>query len=131
MLFKSPSRLSFSKRRQHHPRDSLYANCGRSLKIAFGCCRRKVASDQDADIRIKKLTPSAQRHEQFSRERYDGSLLETAAIAHSSFFKPQGKRRLRLMAQPYPCELDEGGSQSWIACFRHVCVPKTLSALMT
>ena len=31
-----------------------------------------------------------ERHQQFSRERYDGSLLETAAIAHNSFFKPQG-----------------------------------------
>ena len=41
-----------------------------------------------------------ERHEQFSRERYDGSLLETAATAHNSFFKPQGKRRLWLMAQP-------------------------------
>ena len=41
-----------------------------------------------------------ERHEQFSRERCDGSLLETVAIAHNSFFKPQGKRRLRLMAQP-------------------------------
>jgi hypothetical protein len=41
-----------------------------------------------------------ERHEQFSRECYDGSLLETAAIAHNSFLKPQGQRRLRLMAQP-------------------------------
>src|SRR5258708_15213133 len=33
------------------------------------------------------------------------------------------------MAQPQPCELDEGGSQSWIACFRHVVFAIDRSAL--
>ena len=41
-----------------------------------------------------------ERYQQLSRQRYDGNLLKTAAIAHNSFFKPQGQRRLRLMAQP-------------------------------
>src|ERR1700756_90224 len=33
------------------------------------------------------------------------------------------------MAQPQPCELDEGGSQSWIACFRHALFAIDRSAL--
>jgi hypothetical protein len=41
-----------------------------------------------------------ERYQQLSRQRYDGNLLKTAAIARNSFFKPQGQRRLRLMAQP-------------------------------
>jgi hypothetical protein len=52
---KEAKHLSFSKRRQHHPRGSLYANCGRSLKIAFGCCRREVASNQGADNGVRRL----------------------------------------------------------------------------
>lgn len=86
MHFKSPSTLSFSKRRQHHPRGSLYANCGRSLKIAFGCCRREVASDQDADIRIKKLTPSAHKVTSVHRSEVTNSnhcLSKSRRIKHS------------------------------------------------
>ena len=38
--------------------------------------------------------------QQLSRQCHDCRLLKTAAIALDPFFKPQGQRRLRLMAQP-------------------------------
>jgi hypothetical protein len=41
-----------------------------------------------------------ERYEQLARQRHDCRLLKTAAIAPDPFFKPQGQRRLRLMAQP-------------------------------
>jgi len=41
-----------------------------------------------------------QRHKQLARQRHDGRLLETAAVAPDPFFKPQSQRRSRLMAQP-------------------------------
>ena len=41
-----------------------------------------------------------ERYQQLSRQRHDCRLLKTAAIAPDPFFKPQGQRRLRLMAQP-------------------------------
>src|SRR5208283_1927791 len=52
-----------------------------------------------------------QRHQQLARQRHDSRLLHAAAVAFDSFFEPQSQRRLRLMAQPQPCELDESGSQ--------------------
>ena len=39
-----------------------------------------------------------ERYQQLSRQRHDRLLLKTAAIAPDPFFKPQGQRRLRLMA---------------------------------
>jgi hypothetical protein len=42
-----------------------------------------------------------QRHQRLARQRDNGRLLETAAIAPDALFKPEGQRRLRLMAQPY------------------------------
>jgi hypothetical protein len=41
-----------------------------------------------------------QRHYQLARQRHDGRLLETAAVAIDPFFKPLGQRRLRLMLHP-------------------------------
>jgi hypothetical protein len=39
-----------------------------------------------------------ERYQQLSRQRHDRLLLKTAAITPDPFFKPQGQRRLRLMA---------------------------------
>src|SRR6185295_13242389 len=39
-----------------------------------------------------------ERYEQLARQRHDCRLLKTAAIAPDPFFKPQGQRRVRLMA---------------------------------
>jgi hypothetical protein len=41
-----------------------------------------------------------QRHQQLARQRHDGRLLQTAAVAADPFFEPQRQRRLRLMAEP-------------------------------
>ena len=41
-----------------------------------------------------------ERHQQLSRQRHDGRLFKTAAVAPDPFFKPQSQDRLRLMAQP-------------------------------
>ena len=41
-----------------------------------------------------------ERHQQLARQRHDGRLLKTAAIALDPFFEPQSQRRLRLMVQP-------------------------------
>ena len=41
-----------------------------------------------------------QRHEKLARQRDDGRLFETAAVAPDPLMKPLGQRRVRLMAQP-------------------------------
>jgi hypothetical protein len=41
-----------------------------------------------------------ERYQQLARQRYDGRLLKTTAIAPHPFFEPQSQSRLRLMAQP-------------------------------
>ncbi len=41
-----------------------------------------------------------QRHEKLARQRDDGRLFETAAVAADPLTKPLGQRRVRLMAQP-------------------------------
>ena len=41
-----------------------------------------------------------ERDQQLARQRHDGRLLETAAIAADPVLEPQSQRRLRLIAQP-------------------------------
>ena len=41
-----------------------------------------------------------QRHEKLARQRDDGRLFETAAVAPDPLMKPLGQRRVRPMAQP-------------------------------
>ena len=47
-----------------------------------------------------------ERYQRLARQRHDCRLLQTAAIAPDPFFKPQGPRRVRKMAEPSPRELD-------------------------
>ena len=53
-----------------------------------------------------------ERDQELPRQGDDGRLLQPTAIALDAFFEPQRERRLRLMTQPQPCELDERCSQS-------------------
>ena len=65
---------------------------------------RFIGQDSQAAFIMAPLNNDAegdifpQRDQQLSRQRDDGRLLQTAAIAHDTFFKPQGERRLRLVA---------------------------------
>ena len=65
---------------------------------------RFIGQDSQAAFIMAPLNNDAegdifpQRDQQLSRQRDDGRLLQTSAIAHDTFFKPQGERRLRLVA---------------------------------
>src|SRR5262249_59955028 len=58
-----------------------------------------------------------ERDQQLSRQRHDRRLAQTAAITADPFVKPKGERRVRLIAQPQPGELDQRCSQSRISGF--------------
>ena len=60
-----------------------------------------------------------ERDQQFSRQRHDCRLTQAAAITANSFAEPKGERRVRLIAQPQPGELDQGCSQPRISGFGH------------
>jgi hypothetical protein len=47
-----------------------------------------------------------ERDQQLSRQRHDRRLAQAAAVAPDPFVEPVGERRVRLMAQPEPGELD-------------------------
>src|SRR5216683_534268 len=70
-----------------------------------------------------------ERDQQLPRQRHDRRLAQAAAIKADSFVKPKGERRVRLIAQPQPRELDQRCSQSWISGFGHSLFPIDRSAL--
>ena len=70
-----------------------------------------------------------ERDEQFSRQRHDCRLTQAAAITADSFVEPKGKRRVRLIAQPQPGELDQCCSQSRISGFGQSLFPIDRSTL--
>jgi hypothetical protein len=67
---------------------------GFSERLSSGGCHHG-SLDDDAGCHI-----FPERHQQLSRQRHDGRLFKTAAVAPDPFFKPQSQRRLRLIAQP-------------------------------
>ena len=75
--------------------DQVLEDCIISFERLSSGALHHGALDDDAGGHI-----FPQRYQQLSRQRHDGRLLETAAIAPDPFFEPQGQRRLRLMAQP-------------------------------
>src|ERR1700674_338078 len=70
-----------------------------------------------------------ERDQQLSRQRHDRCLTQAAAITANSFVKPKGERRVRLITQPQPGELDQRCSQSRISGFGHSLFPIDRSAL--
>jgi hypothetical protein len=64
-----------------------------------------------------------ERDQQFSRQRHDCRLTQAAAITADSFAEPKGERRVRLIAQPQPGELDQCCSQSRISGFGYSLFP--------
>jgi hypothetical protein len=63
----------------------------RFMRLSGGLHHSTLDNDAEGDI-------FPQRDQQLSRQRDDSRPLKTAAIAHDTFFKPQGERRSRLVA---------------------------------
>jgi len=68
-------------------------------------------------------------NEQLARQCDDHRLFETAAVAGNALLEPESERRVGLVAQPQPGELDHRRSQTRISGFRYALLTIDIAAL--